>query len=343
MKYNKIVNESDVKNKNTFLVACVCSILLLLTMCYFGVNSTVKGTAAATLYTCDGGETTQTSSTCTETLSFAYDYNRSGVCNWKLGTGWSGECDVTSVDEDEDGERDYYQYECTCTKSATFVSSDVNENPSCSDYSGDESACTAAGCNYVSYSGVCNGTLSGDEETDDDSTTEEEWFETITGDDCEKTVLYTTYPSCELRFGSDWTGTSQIATSSDSIIQGFYHLYCQNTACDEDEDTSQEVCWQCNSNGNLKSWGVSGGDGCPSGWHQYTATEEDCVSTTYEKITCAAGYYYNGTTDKCEECLAGKYCSGGEYDMSGVTQGSTTCPTGTTSSAGGDSHCVTNV
>ncbi|MBE6146666.1 MAG: hypothetical protein E7171_08635, partial [Firmicutes bacterium] len=53
MKFNKVVKE-NVDNKNGFLIACVCSILLLLTLCYFGVNSDFKGTSAAT--TCPSGQ-----------------------------------------------------------------------------------------------------------------------------------------------------------------------------------------------------------------------------------------------------------------------------------------------
>ena len=132
MKYNKIVKKDDIKNKNTFLIACVCSVLLLLTMCYFGVNGAVKGTLAATLYTCDGGATTQTSSICTKTLSFKYDTAMSNACYYRLNEyGWKSDCDYSPVDDNGDGERDYYQYECTCTKDASLVSSDDTEVLNC--------------------------------------------------------------------------------------------------------------------------------------------------------------------------------------------------------------------
>ena len=46
----------NIKNKNSFLIACVSCIVLLLTMCYFGINTSLKGTAAADNYdlTCTG-------------------------------------------------------------------------------------------------------------------------------------------------------------------------------------------------------------------------------------------------------------------------------------------------
>ena len=43
------------KNKNGFLITCMCCIVLLLTLCYFGINSTFKGTAAAGYKMCPTG------------------------------------------------------------------------------------------------------------------------------------------------------------------------------------------------------------------------------------------------------------------------------------------------
>ena len=47
MKYNKMVIE-NVGNRNTFLITCVFSVLLLITLCFFGV----KGTQSAESYVC---------------------------------------------------------------------------------------------------------------------------------------------------------------------------------------------------------------------------------------------------------------------------------------------------
>lgn len=66
MKYNKML-ENNETNKNSFLVACVCSILFLLTLCYFGVSGNAKGTHSYinsagndqldfTTYSCDNGK-----------------------------------------------------------------------------------------------------------------------------------------------------------------------------------------------------------------------------------------------------------------------------------------------
>lgn len=43
------------KNKNGFLITCMCCIVLLLTLCYFGINSTFKGTSAASTQMCKTG------------------------------------------------------------------------------------------------------------------------------------------------------------------------------------------------------------------------------------------------------------------------------------------------
>jgi len=50
-------NTKDIKNKNGFLVTCISCIVILLIMCYFGINATIKGTAAAnsTGYYCYSG------------------------------------------------------------------------------------------------------------------------------------------------------------------------------------------------------------------------------------------------------------------------------------------------
>ena len=45
------------RNQNSFLISCVCSIVLLLTLCYFGVNTNLKGTAAANTSNCPSGYT----------------------------------------------------------------------------------------------------------------------------------------------------------------------------------------------------------------------------------------------------------------------------------------------
>lgn len=42
----------NTKNKNVFLISCVSCIVLLLVMCYFGINFSVKGTAAADINGC---------------------------------------------------------------------------------------------------------------------------------------------------------------------------------------------------------------------------------------------------------------------------------------------------
>lgn len=43
----------NIKNKNSFIITCVGCIVLILTLCYFGVNSSLKSTYAA--WTCDSG------------------------------------------------------------------------------------------------------------------------------------------------------------------------------------------------------------------------------------------------------------------------------------------------
>ena len=43
------------KEKNSFLITCVSCIVLLLLMCYFGINSSFKSTQAAGIYTCGSG------------------------------------------------------------------------------------------------------------------------------------------------------------------------------------------------------------------------------------------------------------------------------------------------
>jgi len=56
MKSKKNINKG-INDQNRFLTACVCSILLLLTLCYFGVNNVFKGTSANTSVSyCGSGE-----------------------------------------------------------------------------------------------------------------------------------------------------------------------------------------------------------------------------------------------------------------------------------------------
>lgn len=49
--------KNDIKNNNSFLITCISCILVLLVMCYFGFNATIKGTAAITSgsYVCKTG------------------------------------------------------------------------------------------------------------------------------------------------------------------------------------------------------------------------------------------------------------------------------------------------
>ena len=48
-------NMKKIKNQNRYLIASLCCILVLLLICYFGINSTTKGTSAINL-NCTNGE-----------------------------------------------------------------------------------------------------------------------------------------------------------------------------------------------------------------------------------------------------------------------------------------------
>ena len=106
MKYNKIVKESDIKNTNTFLISCVCSIVLLLTMCYFGINSNIKGTAAAS--TCNG---TIIGSYCCPS-GYTAGVTSNGLCYSSQYNSSSSKC-VTQVGSSQKGYYESYDWVCT--------------------------------------------------------------------------------------------------------------------------------------------------------------------------------------------------------------------------------------
>ncbi|MBQ6284695.1 MAG: InlB B-repeat-containing protein [Bacilli bacterium] len=67
---------------------------------------------------------------------------------------------------------------------------------------------------------------------------------------------------------------------------------------------------------------------CASG---YKVSAGKCVEK--QKIGCVAGTYLN-SSNSCEQCPAGYYCSGGTYTEDEGEQGLTKCPTGKTSNKG---------
>ena len=71
MKFNKVVKE-NVGNRSGFLIACVCSIVLLLTLCYFGINTDFKGTSAVS--SCSSNQTYVDGYCCPSSYTVSLNY-----------------------------------------------------------------------------------------------------------------------------------------------------------------------------------------------------------------------------------------------------------------------------
>ena len=119
MKYNK----NDEKNKNSFLVACVCSILLLLTLCYFGINSGAKGTSAAstTNYYCNGDNEVLSGTVCVRTDDRGYVDDKSQAPSNCTLSGYTGSCYVDENPIAGGQLAGKYGYTCQCQKEARPV------------------------------------------------------------------------------------------------------------------------------------------------------------------------------------------------------------------------------
>lgn len=102
MESKKKINNL-MSNKNGFLITCVCSIVLLLTLCYFGINSSFKGTSAASLadYVCLGNKTKISGIYCCPSgYETIMDINGKKYCVKKGQKGLKSYTDVSGSQED---------------------------------------------------------------------------------------------------------------------------------------------------------------------------------------------------------------------------------------------------
>lgn len=118
----------NIKNKNAFLISCVFCVLLLLTLCYFGVSDGFKGTSAAE----------------SKTVTQPCDWT-AATCAGVFGAGYTGSCEKKVVDISSNT----CLYTCTCTKSSST-------NRVCSNFI-TESACYG-GCYWDPIAKKCGNT-----------------------------------------------------------------------------------------------------------------------------------------------------------------------------------------
>jgi len=333
-------------NKLKFTIIWSSCLFVLLLLVGFGVSSSKGTRASETLYTCDGGTTTQTSALCTETLNFSFDTNRSNVCSWKLGSEWSGDCEVLSVDEDDDGERDYYSYNCKCSKAATLVSGSQFEdgdgyhcyyclfgNKYMVSTSLPDSGCVSGWT--VAFMSKC--AASGDSSSEPEETCPS--GQIMTEDGCvQQGQCYecngqsglfhwgtgtTGAPSC----GGGWhlrTDLNQsqcVSTSSGDSSSEPEETCPSGQIMTEDGCVQQSQCYECNGQSGLFHWGTgtTGAPSCGGGWHLRTdLNQSQCKTSTIKNVTITFNAN-NGSGGGSETC---------SYDISsGDDNCSVTAPT----------------
>lgn len=267
MKYNKILKENEY-NKNSFLITCVCSILLLLTLCYFGINSVSKGTLAADV--CSGG--TAINGYCCP-AGYTSGVTSSGLCYNSEYNSSTNKCKRTVASALKD---QYLSVGWSCTGTPGTGSGSVYATWDCT--TSVIAECTKQGTSttscYLNFEG--KGTVSGTLTT------------TSSGTYCSVTA-----PSAPTKSGYVFVGWG----TAGEVKPGEKILKSAGTTVSAYWKANK--CYQCNGDDTKFYWGVSPSSSiCPSGWHERTdyTNQSDCESQKFTVTYNANGGSVSPTT-----------------------------------------------
>lgn len=345
----------DMKNKNSFLITCMTCIVLLLVMCYFGINSVSnKGTLAAdATYTCASGYNVIDNNGSPYCCPSSYGKNAEIISH-----NGSYYCVPSDVEIYASGNSDpvckynnwlsikLSESEIEAFKSITIGGQMV-------DYflKNNSSVANKFRVSYGSgWTPILNTNGLGNcrMPANIDDTIECSVFESTISKGCVVKATLTQQNDVKVCFKYSATNIYgqkhdkyEWLSRADNVNKNGYEIQSSLTTETACINANEHGCYYCSD--NKYYWSAAfyiNSSNCSK--QSSITTETACKAATGNPgagtTTCPAGEYYKGQ-GQCAECLANYYCPGGTFNSSDSSRdGINACPSGTTSPAGSDSE-----